>query len=235
MSVASCFATSTSKPTSSPSASRAAQGANSVTPTRSVPEFTHLLQVARRGFARERQGCPNDDGCHSQHVLPVPLTAVETYAAWVGSGSKRCAGRRRRCAGHSEYDPACVFCTHRNRSNPPSRPTVTAPPTETKPAATPERPKPTRAQRIVAFTFLGAFGLTMLTVVFTGLYVRSPSARRAPETPAVTLTIGEPRTINLVFAARAPLAGRGVHGRSAGGCRARGPSGPTPRRAQGGA
>ena len=43
----------------------------------------------------------------------------------------------------------------------------------------------------------------MLTVVFTGLYVRSPSARRAPETPAVTLTIGEPRTINLVFAARA--------------------------------
>ena len=82
---------------------------------------------------------------------------------------------------------------------------MTAPPTETKPAATPERPKPTRAQRIVAFTFLGAFGLTMLTVIYTGLYVRSPNARRAPETPAVTLTIGEPRTINLVFAARASL------------------------------
>ena len=44
----------------------------------------------------------------------------------------------------------------------------------------------------------------MLTVVLTGLYVRSPSARRAPETPAVTLTIGEPRTINLVFDSRAP-------------------------------
>jgi hypothetical protein len=84
---------------------------------------------------------------------------------------------------------------------------LTAPPTETKPAATPERPKPTRAQRVVAFTFLGAFGLTMLTVIFTGLYVRSPSARRGPETPAVTLTIGEPRTINLVFAARASLPG----------------------------
>lgn len=45
----------------------------------------------------------------------------------------------------------------------------------------------------------------MLTVVLTGLYVRSPSARRAAETPAVTLTVGEERTINLVFAARAPV------------------------------
>jgi hypothetical protein len=68
------------------------------------------------------------------------------------------------------------------------------------------RPKPTRAQRIVAFTFLGAFGLTMLTVIFTGLYVRSPGARRALETPAVTLAIGEPRTINLVFGARSAVA-----------------------------
>lgn len=73
-------------------------------------------------------------------------------------------------------------------------------------APPPPRPKPTLAQRIVAFTFLGAFGLTMLTVVLTGLYVRSPSARRALETPAVTLTIDEPRTINLVFGTRAALA-----------------------------
>ena len=71
--------------------------------------------------------------------------------------------------------------------------------------APPDRPKPTRAQRVVAFAFLGAFGLTMLTVVMTGLYVRSPSARRAPETPAVTLTAGETRTINLVFGSRAAL------------------------------
>ena len=62
-----------------------------------------------------------------------------------------------------------------------------------------EHPKPTLAQRITAFAFLGAFGLTMLTVVLTGLYVRSPSARRAVETPAVALTLGEPRTVNLVF------------------------------------
>jgi hypothetical protein len=82
---------------------------------------------------------------------------------------------------------------------------VTAPPTQTAPGA-PPRIKPTLAQRIVAFTFLGAFGLTMLTVVLTGLAVRSPRARRAPETPAVTLQIDEPRTVNLVFAAPGALA-----------------------------
>jgi hypothetical protein len=73
-------------------------------------------------------------------------------------------------------------------------------------AAPPRRPKPSLAQRVVAFTFLGAFGLTMLTVVLTGLHVRSPSARRALDTPAVTLTIDEPRTINLVFGTRSALA-----------------------------
>jgi hypothetical protein len=89
-------------------------------------------------------------------------------------------------------------------STPPIDPAPSA--TAVSPQPTPaERPKPTRAQRIVAFTFLGAFGLTMLTVVMTGLYVRSPSARRAPDTPAVTLTVGEPRTINLVFGARTPV------------------------------
>ena len=82
---------------------------------------------------------------------------------------------------------------------------MTAPPTDTKPptpAETTQRPKPTLAQRIVAFTFIGAFGLTMLTVVMTGLYVRSPSARREAPTPAVTLTVGETRTIDLVFDTR---------------------------------
>ena len=77
---------------------------------------------------------------------------------------------------------------------------------EPKPDAAPLRPKPTLAQRVVAFAFLGAFGLTMLTVVLTGLSVRSPSSRQGPETPAVTLTVDEPRTINLVFDARAALA-----------------------------
>lgn len=74
---------------------------------------------------------------------------------------------------------------------------MTEPPVESQQSAA-QRPKPTLAQRIVAFTFLGAFGLTMLTVIFTGLWVRSPGAR-APETTAVTLAIGEPRSVNLVF------------------------------------
>ena len=82
---------------------------------------------------------------------------------------------------------------------------MTTPPTDPQSPVAAPRPKPTLAQRVVAFTFLGAFGLTMLTVIFTGLYVRSPSARRAPEPAAVTLTIGEPRSINLVFASRTAL------------------------------
>jgi len=77
---------------------------------------------------------------------------------------------------------------------------VTEPPT----AKAAEHRKPTRGQRAAAFGFIGAFGLTMLTVVLTGLYVRSPRAR-APETEVVTLTIGEPRSINLVFDSRATL------------------------------
>ena len=71
--------------------------------------------------------------------------------------------------------------------------------------ASPARAKPTRAQRAVAFTFLAAFAATMLTVVLTGLWVRSPSARRSVETPAVTLAIGEPRTVHLVFDSRTAL------------------------------
>jgi hypothetical protein len=85
---------------------------------------------------------------------------------------------------------------------------VTAPPTDRTPpapAGPTKRPTPTLAQRVVGFAFIGAFGFTMLTVVLTGLYVRSPSARRGPETPAVTLTVGETRTINLVFGSRAAL------------------------------
>jgi hypothetical protein len=82
---------------------------------------------------------------------------------------------------------------------------VTASSPEPQPAEGVARRKPTRGQRVVGFTFLGAFALTILTVVLTGLNVRSPGARRELETPSVVLAIGEPRTINLVFAARAPV------------------------------
>ncbi len=91
--------------------------------------------------------------------------------------------------------------SHRTPSQ--AKPTVTEPPSESQQRSA-QRP-PTLAQRVVAFTFLGAFGLTMLTVVLTGLWVRSPSARRAPDTTTVTLALGEPRSVNLVFDSRAAV------------------------------
>jgi hypothetical protein len=47
-------------------------------------------------------------------------------------------------------------------------------------------PRPTRGQRLAAFGFLGAFGLTILTVLLTGLKVGAPSARHLlqPAPPA---------------------------------------------------
>jgi hypothetical protein len=79
---------------------------------------------------------------------------------------------------------------------------VTEPPAQdSREPAAPARP--TRAQRISAFVFLGAFGATVLTVILTGLNVGSPSGPRAPETQAVLLAIAEPRTVNLLFESRA--------------------------------
>ena len=64
---------------------------------------------------------------------------------------------------------------------------------------------PTRLQRLSAFAFLGAFGLTILTVILTGLSVRSPTAPRAPDTQVVTLGVAEPHTVNLLFTSRTQL------------------------------
>jgi hypothetical protein len=64
---------------------------------------------------------------------------------------------------------------------------------------------PTRAQRIAAFGFLGAFGLTIVTVILTGLAVRGPNARRGPETQVVTLVAAKPHTVNLLFTSRTRL------------------------------
>jgi len=52
-------------------------------------------------------------------------------------------------------------------------------------------PPPTRAQRLAAFGFLGAFGLTILTVLLTGLSVGAPSARHVlhPAPPAADTTV----------------------------------------------
>jgi hypothetical protein len=82
---------------------------------------------------------------------------------------------------------------------------VTEPETQPRAAARTSE-KPTTGQRLAAFTFLGAFGLTVVTVVLTGLWVRSPHARRVPDTEAVLLVVDEPRMVNLAFQSRAPLA-----------------------------
>ena len=51
-------------------------------------------------------------------------------------------------------------------------------------------PPPTRAQRLAAFGFLGAFGLTILTVLLTGLRVGAPAAGHVlhPAPPAAETT-----------------------------------------------
>ena len=46
-----------------------------------------------------------------------------------------------------------------------------------KPSEATKPPPPTRAQRLAAAGFLGAFGLTILTVLLTGLKVGAPAAR----------------------------------------------------------
>ena len=76
---------------------------------------------------------------------------------------------------------------------------MTEPQAENEPLTAVAPTRPTWQQRAVAFTFLGAFGATLLTVLLTGLAVRSPSARRAPEPTAVMLIVGETRTVNLAF------------------------------------
>ena len=70
------------------------------------------------------------------------------------------------------------------------------------------RPAPRRASRIVAAGFLGAFGLTVLTVLLTGLWVRAPRSHTAaaPESSLdVQLELHEQRTVNLLFASRTAL------------------------------
>ena len=53
-------------------------------------------------------------------------------------------------------------------------------------------PPPTRAQRLAAAGFLGAFGLTILTVLLTGLKVGAPAARRVFQPAPVTAASSAP-------------------------------------------
>ena len=70
------------------------------------------------------------------------------------------------------------------------------------PSREPTAERPTRAQRLSAYAFLSAFGLTVLTVILTGLNVSRPGSRSTPEPQAVALALAEPHTVNLLFESR---------------------------------
>jgi hypothetical protein len=84
----------------------------------------------------------------------------------------------------------------------PTEPVTDSPSEHTEHAgATPERP--TRAQRLSAYAFLFAFGATILTVILTGLWVRSPASRGVPQNQVVVLAVAQPHTVNLLFTSQA--------------------------------
>jgi hypothetical protein len=55
-------------------------------------------------------------------------------------------------------------------------------------------PPPTRAQRLAAFGFLGAFSLTILTVLLTGLRVGAPAVRHVLQPVPPAAESGAPST-----------------------------------------
>ena len=62
------------------------------------------------------------------------------------------------------------------------------------------------APRLVAFAFVAAFALTVLTVIYTGLLVEAPHTRISAGLPTVAMTAGQRRDINLVFTAKTDVA-----------------------------
>jgi hypothetical protein len=56
-----------------------------------------------------------------------------------------------------------------------------------------------RGPGLIAMGFIGAFALSVVTVIYTGLNVRGHGAAFDGGFRSVTMAIGETRTINLVF------------------------------------
>jgi hypothetical protein len=65
-------------------------------------------------------------------------------------------------------------------------------------------PPPTRAQRLAAAGFLGAFGLTILTVLLTGLKVGAPAARHLLQPAPVVAGSSAPAPAEATAAPAAP-------------------------------
>ena len=73
-------------------------------------------------------------------------------------------------------------------------------------AATGKPPPPTRAQRLAAAGFLGAFGLTILTVLLTGLKVGAPAARHVLQPAPAAVGSSAPGAANEPSSAKASAA-----------------------------
>jgi hypothetical protein len=59
---------------------------------------------------------------------------------------------------------------------------------------------------LVALAFVAAFGLSVLTVIYTGLLVEAPRTRISAGLPTVTMSAGQRRDVNLVFSAQTGIA-----------------------------
>jgi hypothetical protein len=68
---------------------------------------------------------------------------------------------------------------HDRNSEHPNRPQPTR--------SEPEPFRPTLGQRITAWAFIGAFGLTILTVLLTGLWARAPRPHAAADPPGAAI------------------------------------------------
>ncbi|HLF12443.1 MAG TPA: zf-HC2 domain-containing protein [Gammaproteobacteria bacterium] len=110
------------------------------------------------------------------------------------------AARRRVLERHVGECPSCTKLLEEAKA---ARRAPGVPPVEraaVRAGQTPANGRPGRPPRLVAAGFLGAFATSILTVVFTGLWVRSPESKSDRAVPTLSLVVNASRTVNLVFA-----------------------------------
>lgn len=73
-------------------------------------------------------------------------------------------------------------------------------------AAAGARRRRSRSAKLIAGGFVAAFAASILTVIYTGLLVEAPKTELAAGLPTVSMSIDEPRVVNLVFTSNSALA-----------------------------
>jgi hypothetical protein len=63
-----------------------------------------------------------------------------------------------------------------------------------------------RSPRLIAFTFVAAFGASVFTVIYTGLRVGAPRTEISAALPLIAMTVNQARTVNFVFASSVDVA-----------------------------